>query len=390
MKETLRNGARTKFEQPLDKMPFLTRHDFMGAFCEPTLQQLTDVCQQNQLTSVNVCSGTAHAVRSFGYHANPETSSQQIDASRYLIASITKPIVAMAALKLAAEGCFTLQDRLGKLLPRFSKAAFRRISVRNLLTHTSGFPDMLPDNAELRAAHASLQEFAERAAEIDLDFSTASDCRYSSVGFLLLGQIIEQVTGDSLSGYLRTQFFEPLGMQNTWLGIPNHQAEQLLPTVLPSILPVWQPDAEDWGWNSRYWRTLGAPWGGMISTAEDLSRFAAMMLSDGCSASGTTILPPAVVHAALQDQTTDMARSSDFTGASRPWTFGWRKQWPAHAASFGDFVDSNSIGHWGATGTLLWIDPTRGRYAVILTTTPYEDSQTAIQRISNVVSVSDI
>jgi CubicO group peptidase (beta-lactamase class C family) len=272
---------------------------------------------------------------------------------------------------------------------------------------------MLPDNTALRASHASLGDFLNCAAETKLDFPTASDCRYSSVGLLILGAIIEKTAGITLAEYLQREFFEPLEMKDSWLGIPETEADELLPTVLPSILPDWQTasadnsdeervgfhapdsnktvvpttaDADSWSWNSRYWRTLGAPWGGMISSAADLGRYARMMLADGCSASGRRVLPSVVVRAAMKDQTSAMGDRSNLAGLRRPWGFGWRQQWSAHPASFGDFLSESAVGHWGATGTVLWIDPAAQQYAAILTTTPYEQSQSAIQRISNIVA----
>lgn len=306
-------------------------------------------------------------------------------ARRFLVASITKPIVAMSALKLAALGQLSLSDRVRTFVPEFDRAAFRRMTVRHLLTHTSGLPDALPNNAELRKAHADLDKFLNEAASAEqpLTFTPGSACSYSSMGFLVLARIIETISGLRLRDFLQQEFFVPLGMTNTRLGLSAEEAAEYLPTVLPSIMPHWQPDAEDWGWNSRYWRCLGAPWGGLTSTAADLGRFAQMMLNDGKSADGSSILPSHVIGAAAQDQVLDYAADASFSGPRRPWGFGWRLQWPAHSASFGDFVSRACYGHWGATGTLMWIDPVQQRYGVFLTTTPYEDSCSVIQKLSN-------
>ena len=159
-----------------------------------------------------------------------------------------------------------------------------------------------------------------------------------------------------------------------------------MPMPLLTILPEWQPEADDWGWNSRYWRTLGAPWGGMLSTTADLGRFATMMLSDGAGPDGRQVLPAAVAKSAVSNQTSEYASQPGFQGGAREWGFGWRRQWAAHPASFGDFVSANTVGHWGATGTMLWLDPDSHRYAVVLTNCPYEDSCAAVQRLSNVAA----
>ena len=352
-------------------------------------EKIRKIVSLAELKYANVCHGDASTMYESEFTA-PTDSAEPIRMSRrYLVASITKPIVAMAALKLAAAGEFSLSERIGRFLPTFVRAAYRRITVRHLLTHTSGFPDMLPENTLLRAKNASLNEFVEKASAVDLEFATATDCRYSSVGFLLLGAIIEKTTSVKLPQFLTTEFFQPLRMSETWLGLPDHEADDLMPTVLPSLLPAWQPDADEWGWNSRYWRTLGAPWGGLISTAADLGRYATMMLTDGANEAGRQVLPAAVVRAAMSDQLYQLAAESGFHGSQRSWGFGWRRQWAAHPASFGDFVSDETVGHWGATGTMMCIDPESRRFTVVLTTTPYEESQSAIQRVSNLVAAHE-
>ncbi len=353
---------------------------------------LSRICKDSVFPYVDVeagdASGTTLAFR-FTRNSAPGLPATEQLHRRYLAASITKPIVAMAFLKLVADGEVSLTERIGDHLQAFRMKPFRRITFRHLLTHRSGLPDMLPDNAELRAAHATLPEFVQQASRVEPEFPAGTDCRYSSVGFLLLGAVIEQLSGQPLPEFLSEHFFEPLGMQNSWLGLPLDQADELMPTVLASDLPEWQPDADDWGWNSRYWRTLGAPWGGLISTAADLGRYARMMLRRGTSEDGTRVLPAAVVAAAMSNQTAACAELPEVARSIRPWGFGWRRQWPDRQASFGDFVSTETIGHWGATGTTLWIDPVAKTYAAILTTTPYEQSSSAIQRISNVIAAAN-
>jgi len=73
---------------------------------------------------------------------------------------------------------------------------------------------------------------------------------------------------------------------------------------------------------------------------------------------------------------------------TRPWGFGWRLNWHAHAASFGDFLSQNAYGHWGATGTLFWIDPERRTAAVMLSTQPMERDRSPLVRLSNAISAS--
>ena len=310
---------------------------------------------------------------------------------RYLIASITKPIVAMTAVQLAAEGRLALNDAVRDHLPGFHRGPLRQITIRHLLTHTSGLPDMLPQNTELRAASATTQDFVNATAEVTPEFVAGTDCRYSSMGFAVLAAIIESITQSTCADHLLRNVLLPAEMNSTWLGLPSEAVDELLPTVLPCDLPIWQTANSAWSWNSRYWRTLGAAWGGMISSAEDLGRLATCLLNDGESESPglatNTIWNSAVVRACLSNQTRHIAGLSEADRVQRAWGFGWRQNWLDHSATFSDFLSADAIGHWGATGTMMWIEPETSRWCVILTTQPYEQSQCVIQRMSNVVAV---
>ncbi|MEZ6125211.1 MAG: serine hydrolase domain-containing protein [Planctomycetaceae bacterium] len=366
----------------------------MPASSDSFTQQVLSVARQGQLREVQVEFGDPDQCRQAGGKADrsesngPEFLPESLPDRCFLTASLTKPIVAMALLKLAGDGEVSLTERLGDVLPDFHKAAFRRITLRHLLTHTSGFADMLPQNAELRAAQAPLSEFLKCARDAEPEFAPDSDCRYSSIGFLLIGAVIEQISGTSLSEFLDQMFFQPLQMQSTRLGSGADFGAGCCSEVAKCELPVWQANAGNWGWNSSYWQNLGAPWGGLISSAADLGIYCRMLLNDGRTSGGHRILSPAVIRAAFSDQTREVFGAAGYQGSRRGWGLGWRLQWPGHQASFGDFVSSKTVGHWGATGTLFWIDPEVRRYAVILTTTPYEVSGSAIQRISNAAVAS--
>lgn len=302
---------------------------------------------------------------------------------RYLIASITKPIVGMLAVQLASAGRLSLNEPVREFVGGFNRGPMRAITFRHLLTHTSGLPDMLLNNNELRARHASLAEFVSETARVTPEFPAGTSCRYSSMGFAVLAEVIEKITGTPLPELLQRELFEPLRMQDSWLGIPSGIFEELQPTLVPCELPIWQQQSPDWNWNSRYWRGLGAPWGGMTSTSNDLGRLAVCMLNQGTSPDHQSIIHPLVISTSTQNQTSHMSGLAETDRLQRPWGLGWRFNWPDHATCYSDFVSSETYGHWGATGTLMWIDPKAQVWCVILTNQPYEESQTVIQRLSN-------
>jgi CubicO group peptidase (beta-lactamase class C family) len=242
---------------------------------------------------------------------------------------------------------------------------------------------MLLNNNELRARHASLAEFVSETARVTPEFPAGTSCRYSSMGFAVLANVIEKITQTPLPELLQRDMFGPLQMQDSWLGIPSAEFEELQSKLVPCELPLWQQQAPEWNWNSRYWRCLGAPWGGMTSTSNDLGRLAVCMLNQVTSHDHQTLFHPLVISSSTENQTCHMSGLAESDRVHRPWGLGWRFNWPDHATCFSDFVSSEAYGHWGATGTLMWMDPKAQIWCVILTNQPYEVSQTVIQRLSN-------
>ena len=307
-------------------------------------------------------------------------------AARYLTASLTKPIAALIAVQLAAEGCFWLNEPVRTFLPTFRRGTLRTVTLRHLLTHTPGLPDMLPNNDELRAAHAQITDFANAVAQLDPAFQPGTGVSYCSMGFAVLDQVVRTAAEKTLQQLFTESIFQPLALHNSWLGLPLSQAADLLQTTIPSELPPSQPPASNWHWNSLYWRTLGAPWGGMISSAADLGEILSAVLRDGQNSAGRAFLSAGVVRTAVCNQTRHSAGLSEQDRERRAWGYGWRMNWPDHSGCFSDLLPPDAFGHWGATGTLMWADPTTGRWAVVLTNQPYERSQQAIQRISNALA----
>ena len=114
--------------------------------------------------------------------------------SIFLVASISKPVTAMAVMRLVDQKRISLDDPAQKYLPEFTGEGRERITVRNLLSHTSGLPDMLPNNIELRKAHAPLKSFVSGALRTPLLFPPGSRVSYQSMGILLASEIVERVS----------------------------------------------------------------------------------------------------------------------------------------------------------------------------------------------------
>jgi CubicO group peptidase (beta-lactamase class C family) len=308
----------------------------------------------------------------------------------FLTASLTKPIVAMAALRLVEQGRLGLNNRVQEFLPAFDDPPKRPITVRHLLTHTSGLPDMLPTNRTLRQSRASLAAFVEGTCGVSLDFPCGRGVQYQSLGFLLLGEIIARVSGLSCAAFLRKELFEPLGMDDTALGAPEEWfggPRSRMQRIAEVDVPDDQQGGDDWNWNSRYWRTLGAPWGGLFSTGGDLSQFLAMMLGGG-KRGDVRLFSPETVAAATSNQLKAFHDIPDADRRTRGWGYGWRLNWTAHSSPFAELLSPAAVGHWGATGTLMWLDPSRQAALVLLTTQPLDRQQGALIRLSNAVAAA--
>ncbi len=353
----------------------------------------TGLCETNARPCVAIVTGTAETI-SGRFHAGRQLADDPAplcEDAIFLVASITKPIVAMAALQLIEKGHFTLADRVVDFIPEFGREGKYGMEIRHLLTHTSGLPDMLSDNLELRQSHATLGRFVERTCQEPLAFPPGRGVQYQSMGFAILGEIMAMVTGKTCAQYLQDEFFQPLVMSDTSLGATDEWFVGSTPrsTRIPNaIVPEAHASGTDWNWNSRYWRQLGAPWGGLLTSANDLATFAQFMLRTGQTHEGRRLLSPAAIDAATRNQLQYMRDVPDEERRCRPWGLGWRLNWPAHSANFGDLLGPRTYGHWGATGTVLWIDPDANVFALILTTLPQEPSGKYLARLSNAVAAA--
>lgn len=282
----------------------------------------------------------------------------------FLIASLTKPIVASAAALLIERGQLLLDDPVSALLPEFSGEDRQKTRLYHLLTHTSGLPDMLPENIPLRQRHAPLSEFVQGACTTPLLFPPGTNCRYQSMGIALLGEIIARVSGMPLGEFLRREFFIPLGMADSALGLRELPRERIARVSLPEA-----EEQNDWTWNRPYWRELGAPWGGMHSTVGDYAIFLQMLLNGGAYG-GQRILSRMTVETMLTNHLATMPAVPERVKLEQSWGLGWRLNRPRGAFYFAELASSRAFGHAGATGTTAWADPETGLLCVLFTNQP--------------------
>ena len=237
--------------------------------------------------------------KGFGHLSHePGAPAVQPD-SIFLLASVTKPVTGCALMILVDRGLISLGDPVSQYIPEFEGGERNRVTVRNLLSHISGLPDMLPQDHDLRRAHAPLSEFVRGTTQTPLLYSPGTNFRYHSKGILLAAEIVERVSGQRLRDFEKKEIFDPLGMRRSALGMGEWKISE---TVWCETSPNSnQADLERFGPNSPYWRDMGHPWGGMHSTAPDLAILLQTMLNGGAYG-GKRVFSPAGVRAMTSDQ----------------------------------------------------------------------------------------
>ena len=191
----------------------------------------------------------------------------------FLVASVTKPVTATAAMLLVENGKLCLDDPVSSIVPEFGVKGKNAVRIRHLLTHTSGLPDQLAENEQLRARHAPLEEFIERTCEVELLFPPGTDVSYQSCGSAMLSEIVKRIEGIPLRELMGQALFKPLGMADTSLGAQQDKTQRISQVKIPEGSFQYGSREADWNWNSSYWWNFGAPWGGMFTTVKDMTVF---------------------------------------------------------------------------------------------------------------------
>jgi CubicO group peptidase (beta-lactamase class C family) len=301
----------------------------------------------------------------------------------FLLASITKPITYLGAMILVQRGLLSLSDRVTHYLPEFAAHHKDETLVSHLFTHTSGMPDMLPDNAEMRRTHASLETFMQGAIRDTVPLFTAgADFSYQSMGTLVVAKIIQELSGLRIDQFLKREIFDPLELESIAMGSKGLQRERLVRVQTPE----YQADS-DFGWNSTYWQEFGAPWGGMFSSPEDFSVICQMLLNGG-QYGDVRLLAPDTVRMMTTNRLNDYPNVPEPIRRTQPWGLGWQLNPVGTSKSWSDLLDRNVFGHTGATGTMAWIDRQRDGFCLLFTTAIRSRAPWRLVHLSNAIAAS--
>jgi uncharacterized protein YbbC (DUF1343 family) len=302
----------------------------------------------------------AFGQRSLGPQPVPMTVDTIFD-----LASLTKPIAtATAVMQLAEEGRLDLDDPVAKYWPEFAAHGKDRITVRDLLTHFSG---LRPDLDLSRRWSGYETAIGLVVAEKPIS-ARGIAFRYSDIGFLALGELVRRVSGLHLDEYCARRIFGPLGMTDTRFRPPTALRARIAPTAYRHGEPfqgeVHDPTAARAGGVAGH--------AGLFSTADDLARFAEMLLAGG--ALGRTRI--------LASETVKQMTSSQ-TAPDQPVDRGLGWDIDSPYAVRGELFPLGSFGHTGFTGTSLWIDPSSRTYVILLASSVPDSGRARVGKLRN-------
>lgn len=305
----------------------------------------------------------------------------------FLIASLTKPITYLGGMLMVERGLLGLSEPVVERLPEFAPHGKAATLVHHLFTHTSGLPDMLPNNRELRRQQAPLATFLRHVCEDTAPlFPPGTGFLYQSMGTLVAAELTRRASGLELPELLRRELFAPLGLTATSLG-----ATGLVATGLDQrrIVRVRTPPDQEpsWNWNSDYWRQLGAPWGGMFSTPSEYAALCQLMLNGG-RWGGNRIVATATVRMMTTNRLDDLPQVPEAQRRTKAWGLGWQMNHPAGVDCLCDLLGADAFGHIGATGTLVWCDPRSETYCVLFTSAPRDEAPGRLVAVANAVAAA--
>ena len=317
--------------------------------------------------------GKVLALEAVGYSDLKAKQSLRGD-DLFWIASMTKPLTGTAILMLQDEGKLSVDDAVEKFLPEFKgqlllvtktpdatvlKKPSRRITLRDLLTHTSGLNSDVPETGR----DLMLGERTLAYALQPLSFEPGSKWSYSNPGINTLGRIVEVVSGQNYADFLDTRIIKPLGMKDTTFWPTEAQARRVAKAYQPGPENQGLTEVGNYFLNGRpltaRWRTA-IPAGGLYSTAADLAKFYQMMLNGGV-ANGRRYLS-ATAHQQLTRTQTGELKTGFTEGMS--WGFGF--QVVKQPTGVTGMLAPGTYGHGGAYGTQSWADPKSGTIYILM------------------------
>lgn len=296
------------------------------------------------------------------------------DSTLWDLASITKVLAtASVTMRLMDRGLIDLDTPVARYLPRFTGAGRERVTVRMLLDHTSGLPAFAPLYRDAK----SRDDAFDRLYEVPLRRVPGRSPDYSDLNAILLGLVLETITGQPFDELTRQEVFDPLGMRQTMFAPPASLRRSIAPSMRDSQGPLAgrpsDPNAFAMGGVAGH--------AGVFGTAMDLAKFAQAWLRKGQVVPDTHWVSGLTLRQFLHRGAQSGTR-----------LLGWDspRSNPTTTTSFGSLANGSTFGHTGWSGTMVWVDPEADLFLVLLTNRSYEprarNSLVAIRDVRHAVS----
>jgi CubicO group peptidase (beta-lactamase class C family) len=292
--------------------------------------------------------------RAYGQRAVVPAPEALDETTVFDAASLTKPVVTATLVQLLRErGQLDVEAPLQRYLPGCGAADKAGITLRQLLTHSSGLPSGLPGNGA--GPWAGKDDALRIACELPLAAPPGTQFRYSDVNYILLGLIVERAAGMPLERLAEQALFRPLGMKDSgYLPLRRMDAARIAPTEQLADGQVLRGEVHD-----PTARKMGGVAGhaGLFTTTADLARFARMLLGGGVAEDGRRVLSAQSVVLLTMPQSPP--------GLAEKRGMGWDIASP-YARPRGSLYPLTSFGHTGFTGCAFWLDPASQSFFVLL------------------------
>ena len=290
--------------------------------------------------------------KAYGHRALKPNLIPMTEDTVFDMASLTKPTATATSIMLLIErGQLNLDDTIAQHIPDFGQNGKQDITVEMLLLHRGG---LTPDNS-LKDYVGTRQEMIDRINVLPTRYEVGVTYKYTDVGFIVLGELVEKLTGRNVDQFSREEIFVPLGMNETTFMPTGDLAARCAPTEY--IDGQWRlAEVHD----PRSYRLGGiAGHAGLFSTADDLARYCRMLMNDG-ELDDVPILNEETVR--------EMTTPRELPGDDNGWrTYGFSTHTSERSARGIVFDPESSFGHTGWTGTAYWIDPVNDLFYVLLT-----------------------
>lgn len=269
------------------------------------------------------------------------------------LASISKSYTAAMVMATIERGDLTLATRASTLLPGFTGEGREQITLRHLLTHTSGLIYESPEMEQRLIAQTPIDALLDEAYTHPLLAPPGTVLSYSDYGYALAGRMAAVAAGRTFPDLVRELVLEPARLSDTFMPPPEPEYGRL--AHVANSLAYGTPGAM---YNAPYALALAHPSFGTVATVNDLLRFGQLFAPDNAS-----IFSAATVRAMTTDQTGGRISglapggAANAPGAPVPWGFGFSILGPHAPGAFGDLLPAGSFGHGGASGCTLLVDP---------------------------------